>query len=816
MKLSREEIETRLDGVPSDVRVAFAVRSALRVLPLLAVQSQQGEHKEAFWFWQQADKSRYLLALFKAYSISIEFIFTGKYVAYAATDTADTVYLAASAATNTAYHTAATIANAAVTATYLAGVADTAMTAAHIAYAAYTTINTAVNTASAANAAHEAYGANSKISYAATSATAAAAANAANSNAVNTIYAAVYAAHTTANNLIAQEIAVDLVLTGSATAITLLQEPLWSHNIDQDYLQLYETFRNHTLELNAGFEVWLSWYDDRLYGRKINSDLLIQWNAIADEIESQDALKVNTYLANLSNKTAMKPLNRVRVIFIGYSEAGKTSLIHALFNEPVPEDKIDTTTGVTLREWDVPNSDIKASFWDFGGSTIIHATYQFFFRASCLYVIVLNARHDINGTEQAEYWLEYVRSFAKSASVMIVWNKADQFAMDIDSSYLKQKYSNIVNFYYLSCTRARSSFQLKFDAFKQELCQQIKEIGTHQILFTQEQFNALESLHYYLVKTTFLTRIQFDEICADQGVSRKGIQNSAWLLDILDNLGIVIYFPKLANLDNHVLNTQWLMHGIYSILYAKEASLTNETIINLLSKDRIENDAGYLLNYPVAKCSFIINALKAFKLCYSHPVDANSIIIPSLLASDQPHLPFDKSSALVFEFVFDSFLPPHIMSELIVEYHEDIIEPIVWQQGVLLKQANYDVQALLQVNYHQRLLTLWVRGTEAKQYLAELHQSVLTLLDRMLISYKEWITLPKQTCIGNTTLLREEEKAAYRQIIAMAKEGRQEFISELGLKYSIPRIVAVLFSTESQIKAGIHNTDFFVAEETNN
>lgn len=803
MKLSREEIEARLESVPSDVRVAFAVRSAMRVLPLLAMQNQQNQDN-TFWFWQAQDSSRYLLAIFKAYSISIEFIFTGKYIAYALNNTIDTVHLAAINATNNAYTMASTPANAAVMASCIADVADTAAIAAQIAYAAYSAIHTAINTATAGNAAQAAYDAINSNAYVATASEAVIAATAANIDAVNTVCAAFYASHNMTHNLIGQEIAFDLVLAGYATAIDLLQRPLWSNLIEHNYLQLYENFRKQSLSLNAGFEVWLSWYDDRLYGREINIHLLSQWNSISDEIENYDVLKTNTYLTNLANKKATEALNRMRVMFIGYSEAGKTSLIHALFNEPVLEEKTETTIGIAIREWSVPNSEIKASFWDFGGLNIAHGTYSYFFRASCLYVVVLHQHADINGTKQAQYWLDYIRSFAKNAAVILVWNKSEQNFMDLNINYLKQKYPNIVSFHSLSCTRVRSSFQLKFEAFKQELCQQIQEINSHQILFTTEQFTALESLRYYLTKTTFLSRLQFEEICTDQGISSKSIQNSAWLLAVLDNLGIVIHFPQLENLNNYILNPQWLTHGIYTLLYNKQALLTEEAIVYLLSKDKVENEVGYLLNYPKIKCQVIMEAMKAFKLCYGSTTQAGSLIIPELLPSDQPHLPFDKHDALKLDFIFSSFLPQHLMSELIIDYHLSIYDAIVWQQGVLLKQPNSATYALLHVNYHQRSLSIYVRGEQANYYLADLHEHVLTLLSRMVIDYKEWIGLPKQACTGNTTLLRAEEKAAYRQLIATIKEGKHEFISELGLHYNVTRLLALLFSEDAQKKLGIH------------
>ena len=59
----KDEIEQQLEGVPHDLQVAFAARSALRVLPLLATKEKQGE---AFWYWGKEDKAKHFLAVLMA------------------------------------------------------------------------------------------------------------------------------------------------------------------------------------------------------------------------------------------------------------------------------------------------------------------------------------------------------------------------------------------------------------------------------------------------------------------------------------------------------------------------------------------------------------------------------------------------------------------------------------------------------------------------------------------------------------------------------------------------------------------------------
>ena len=98
-----------------------------------------------------------------------------------------------------------------------------------------------------------------------------------------------------------------------------------------------------------------------------------------------------------------------------------TSLIKALHGEPVIEGKEKMTPGIDIREWPVGDTGITAHFWDFGGQVMAHSTHQFFLRERCLYVLVIDARTEINANEQAEYWLQHVKAFGKNASGDAGW-----------------------------------------------------------------------------------------------------------------------------------------------------------------------------------------------------------------------------------------------------------------------------------------------------------------------------------------------------------------------------------------------------------
>nr|WP_286011441.1 COR domain-containing protein [Methylovulum psychrotolerans] len=474
----------------------------------------------------------------------------------------------------------------------------------------------------------------------------------------------------------------------------------------------------------------------------------------------------------MAKKIATQPLNRVRAIFIGYGEAGKTSLIRALHNEPVVEGMEGMTAGIDIRDWQIPDTEIKAHFWDFGGQVMAHATHQFFLRSSCLYMLVLNARSEINSTEQAEYWLQHVKSFGGDAPVMIVGNKADQANVNLDMAYLQGKYpSRIVGFYPLSCTQAQNGYKAKFISFQEDFCQQLRQVGTHQMLFTPAQFAVLQDLLPYQKASAFLEKKEFAAICQRHGIGEDEVQNRAWLLDILDKLGVVIHFPQLAYLDAYILNPRWLTHGVYTLMYHRQARLTEHEVMDILRNKPIYDEHGNKLDYPGDKCRFIMDAMHEFRLAY--PLSRDTRMIPELLPSDQPaEILFNITGRLLFEFVFRGFLPRHVMPELIVRRHEEIVGNVVWQRGVLLQHKSYQAQALVQADYHERVLSVAVQGREAKEYLDLLHDEVAQILARLSeLEVEKRLELPASACQGPPSEPFIAEKFDYQLVLSHIKKG---------------------------------------------
>jgi GTPase SAR1 family protein len=766
----REEIAAQLKAVPREMRVAFAVRSAMRVLPLLASPKKKtlrdvfSRQKEAFWYWKVQDKNKHLLAVLRTYSCSIEYVLT-KNRSTVATDAA-----AANAAADAAD-------------------AD-AYAAAYVAYAA----------AAADSYAPDAYA--DAAAYAA--------------------FAAYAAADVDADEVI-QAIRKDLMVLKNMSEGELLKQPLWLAS--KKWQQLLNNFKQDISSLNAGFEVWLDWYNDRLQGKVIDVELLQHWNHIPKEIEQQGAAKVNAYLRSLLQEDNKQPLNRVRAIFIGYGEAGKTSLIRALHGEEVIKGTETMTAGIEIRDWAVPNTDIQAHFWDFGGQVVFHSTHKFFLRSSCVYIIVINARADINNSEQAEYWLDHVKVFGSSASVLLVGNKADEAQIYLQMENLKQKYPNIKGFYPVSCTGAKTDHSHQFDIFKQALAKELQAVGIHQMLFTPAQAKVLDELRQNSLVNAFLTEEKFNEICDKQGVNNEGELNRDWLVDIFDKLGVMLHFEELKTFNNaYMLNPRWLTHGVYTLMNAKQARLTDSEMVNILKNTKVEDEFQHLLSYPADKCVFISKAMQRFKLCYPLLNGNGALLIPALLSDELPSYPpeFKQESrdlggfehrqglndTLRFEFAFSGFLPRNLIGEFMVSRYGEIKADLQSQRGAVFVSKNKTIQAqaLVEADYHRRLLVIQVCGRDAKEYLGILYDAMFTVIDELNLDYREWVNLPLSACIDKETfgVTRKVEKAPYKQLLACARKKQTVYIAESGLSYDLGKVLGMIISEAELSKLGIY------------
>ena len=264
-------------------------------------------------------------------------------------------------------------------------------------------------------------------------------------------------------------------------------------------------------------------------------------------------------------------------------------------------------------------------------------------------------------------------------------------------------------------------------------------------------------------------------------------------------------------LTDFVLNPRWLTYGVYTIMYSDEAraadgKLREADLVSILKKANLTVPNGHALKFPADKCNYIASAMIAFRVAYR--LGRDELVIPALLAPEQPEHDFKPDGALTFRFDFGGFLPRHIVPALIAEYSKDIkrikvkdrdIKPIkvadmVWQNGVLLAPRHHNTEALIRADYHARNLDIWVKGSDAPVYLGMLRDSILSTLETMpQLPFEEKVELRPEMLIEPAGQTRRGGPVwmAY-EIVQAAHRSGDATVMGPGGRYDMRAILAAM------------------------
>jgi small GTP-binding protein len=578
-----------------------------------------------------------------------------------------------------------------------------------------------------------------------------------------------------------------------------ISQPLWHTLEPTDWTNDWNNLLHEVKTVSKDLESRFDWFQDRIAGKKIDLEFLERSSLIPGEIHEHGFKGILKYLLNVRH--ASKPLNRVRAIFLGHGSSGKTSLIKAINGKEIYEGLESATPGIDISEWQLPKSNVKAILWDFGGQIMAHSTHRFFLRARCLYVLVIDARSEIDSTTQAEYWLEHIRAFGSEAKVMIVGNKYDISHVNIDMATLTKKHPNILGFFPLSCLHYKNKMKAMFDDFILKFVEELERVGTHQVLFTQNQFNVLEKIISESPNKAFLTDKEYNNICKNHRISETGILNRRWLLDLLDKLGIIIHFKELYYLDEYILNPRWLTYGCYRLIFSdlireKQGVLNEDDIIEILNSNPIYDEHNNSLAFPPLKCKFFIEAMGKFHLCYPIPKSKGYYVFPTRLPTNTPNHNFPTSNSLNIKYVFKNLLPQLITTEFIVAQHNEILENMVWQNGLVMKSSIYNSKALFFTDHYERTIFLSIHGLDSNEYYHSLREklySVISIMPNLI--YEEFIMLDNEALnndFPNDNMPSLDNWAKYRQLLEMHKIGQEIYTTENGHHYNLTKVLKTM------------------------
>ena len=438
---------------------------------------------------------------------------------------------------------------------------------------------------------------------------------------------------------------------------------------------------------------------------------------------------------------------------LGAGDAGKTSLVNAITNGTYIQD-LPATKGVEVSNTDmlIGKDIFKLHFWDLGGQEVYHPIHTLFMSKNSIYIIVLNGRND----EKPDEWLDYIKTFAPNANVLIVINKLDENPRaSINSSYYIEENPNIYNkIFKISC-----KYQFKGTSSVNDIKSAIAKIIKDNILdfkkiwperwlniksHIEEQYNNNHQAYFSAEK--------YEEICENYGVDDNNTQNI--IKDTLDRFGVALTFSD----EYQLLNPNWVVNGIYKILECSNADN------NCIKKSEFDTVLSVLDGFkkPTQR-NTILKMLSHKKLCFE--IKDKGIFFPALLPDDKPQtIVLKPLCTIVYRF---AYLPTYVLQKLMVNLCSDIFtnQSLIWKYGiyyqkdyttVLIEEKNNELFISLQsTDYHSN-----------KEILREIRYAVKSII-KGLYNVNELIQF---------TYENEVEYLPYRTLEKLHEKNINEYI----------------------------------------
>lgn len=505
--------------------------------------------------------------------------------------------------------------------------------------------------------------------------------------------------------------------------------------------------------------------------------------------------------------TGKRPVLEAKVMFIGDSNYGKTHLIEMLLHQKITR-KITTTHGIErCRMEDALSKEgpIRLNVWDLGGQRFMRSTHQFFFTERTLYVLVTVARRE---RKDLNHWLQLVHEIGDDAPVLVVINKTDLDEHDIDREALRREYPNIRDFVRTAVYDNPEKGVVALDTI-QKLQSRI-----HEIVADKKEMPSVfveQRPEWFIVKKELESMkeeyISFEAYRRIKHIESLSEEEKYLNLKQLASLGTVVSFvddPRLA--DTHVINPQWIMDGVYTLINDAEVKDKRRGEFSFADLKRLLP----LKRYPAEKYPFLVELMEKFKLCYPVRGRKDTFLLPDLFSDIEPAGVWpEEDKGLQFRFNYGNFPPDLFMAQFIVERYADIVDEKRWRSGVVVSDRR--CKAIVRRAFSNEYIEIEVVGPE-KQRRGYLHEllGVFRELHRPFENLKVTREIPFESVwLNYDHLLKYEER---KQLYFHPELDKEIPVSEVLDGYAQPeergRLDEQLNRIEKKLDMVAEDTDF--------
>lgn len=461
-------------------------------------------------------------------------------------------------------------------------------------------------------------------------------------------------------------------------------------------------------------------------------------------------------------QTAKSQPNEVKTILLGNAGSGKTSLLELILGGGVNKDNVSVTHGLTINDWEFETAkdNICVHLWDFNMQHITSSTHQFFLSKNCLYIIVLDGRKD----DDPEHWLKIIKNFGGDSPVLIVINKLDLNPdCDLNRKNLKDKYKTIKGFYQLSCTTKKS-----FDQFLTDLKLHISEVSFLETQWPISWLNVKGKLKD--IKKDYISYDEYVNICSVEQINL--VEKQSTLIKLLGDLGIILHFNDSLLQETIVINPEWIIGAVHTILFSKTLANNKGILKKTLLKTVLNIE-----KYAIRKHNYILELMKKFKIGYE--LDTETFLIPNLLDLNQPDLEFVTKETLKFVFEYN-ILPKSVIIEFIIRKYKDVDNNMIWRTGIVVNDETFNTKTLVRAEENGNKIFIYINGLQKRDCLAVIRK----IFSDINKQYRD-------VCVTESVPLPDNDiSIEYADLIGHEEMGLEEIVvTKIGKKYNVNQLL---------------------------
>ena len=428
-------------------------------------------------------------------------------------------------------------------------------------------------------------------------------------------------------------------------------------------------------------------------------------------------------------------IDDIKVMLLGNGRVGKTQIRRRLCDEPFEVDA-NSTHGIQIRSMVLSSHDASSPstnlrIWDFGGQDIYLGTHALFLRSRAVFPIVWTiSSEEVHTYEYGgltfrnyplDYWVRYVAMMTGNKSaLLLVQNKCDRAEDDAvfpqaDAKLLAQFGFKRSGIHYSALNKRGHAILL--DALNQSIDWLKKTHGTVEIGFgraavkrhLEKMQETAQGLPTSVRENRWMTRTQFDVLCAVVGKESGRITDTSALLDYLHHTGTIFWQEDLF--DGHIVVDQaWALDAIYAV-FDHESGLFSRIRDRQLGRFTLSDICDGVwdaLGHERTAQELFLSMMKSCGICFTLRAAESTrfgetvYVAPDMLP-DKESLSLElvqkwDDEAMTNEVLLNyDFLPPGLLRTLMARIGEQFgLAADYWRNGFYLFESTTRARALVE------------------------------------------------------------------------------------------------------------------------